>query len=138
MELWGLKTVAWFDVWSFEHILAGISFGAMVHLFHSGRISQKDHHYICIIFVLCIAFAWETIEHYLESGATGIAAVTYWFQGVEFWGNRIITDPLMVLLGHFIAVRWEKTVWVARVLSVIWLFFHVFIFPHSMYLHYFI
>lgn len=134
MELWGLKTVALFDLWSIEHFLTGISIGALIHFFHQGKFSEKDQKYISMIFVLFCAYLWEAVEFYLEWGATGMDAVTYWFQGVEYWGNRLITDPIMVLLGHFVAVRYKKTIWPARVLSFSWLFVHVFVFPHCMYL----
>ena len=84
--------------------------------------------------VLFLAYAWETFEHYLEVGLAG-TAVEYWFQGVEFWPNRLIFDPLMLIIGYLIAKRYPKLVWPARVLSLAWLLIHIFIFPHSMYLH---
>jgi len=81
-----------------------------------------------------LAYFWETIEHYLETGLAG-PAVEHWLQGVEMWGNRIITDPLMLVIGYLIAKKWNRLVLPARILSVVWLFVHIFIFPHSMYLH---
>lgn len=146
--IWGLKTEAIFDVWTIEHILSGISIGAgcIVHnkkhlgdIFHavkekiipSKRISFLKYKYD-ILAVLFLAYLWETIEHYLETSG-GI--VEYWFQGVEFWPNRIISDPLMLVLGYLIAKKYPKLIWPARVLSILWLFVHIFIFPHSMYLH---
>ena len=83
--------------------------------------------------MLFIAYFWETIEHYLETGLLG-SKVMFWFQGVEAWDNRFISDPLMLLLGYWIVKRWPKLVWPARIFSIVWLFFHIFIFPHSMYL----
>jgi hypothetical protein len=134
MELWGCKTNSLFDVWSFEHFAVGISIGALVHFFHTGRISEKDHKYICIIFVLMLAYIWEGVEYYLEDGATGSARITFWFQGVEFWGNRLVTDPLMVVGGHLLATVYPVLIWPARVFSLIWFVVHVFVFPHCMYL----
>ena len=136
MEIWGLKTLALFDIWSIEHFLTGISIDALVHFFHIRKISKKDHKYVCIIFVLFIAYFWEAVEFYLEAGYTNVDAITYWFQGVEFWGNRLLTDPAMVLLGHLVAVRYnsKKIIWSARFLSFAWLFIHIFVFPHCMYL----
>ena len=32
--LWGLKTVAFLDVWSIEHLLSGISVGKIVNSLH--------------------------------------------------------------------------------------------------------
>ena len=139
--LFGLKTHAWFDVWSMEHVLSGLSVGHAVrksnHSHFQKKISINGHEISTIRFdiigVLFIAFAWEAVEHYLEVGLAG-ESVEYWFQGVEFWGNRIIADPLLMVLGYFLAKKYPKFIIPARVLSVVWLFVHIFIFPHSMYL----
>ncbi len=77
---------------------------------------------------------WETLEHYLEVGLAG-ETVAYWLQGVEHWSNRLICDNAMVMLGWWIYNQKNRIVWFARVFSIVWLFFHIFIFPHSMYLH---
>ena len=140
--IWGLKTIAIFDVWTFEHFLSGISIGALavrcnMKIFKnnfdidSRNIKTK---YFDLIFVLLAAYAWETVEHYLESGLMG-TVVAHWFQGVEFWANRIISDPLITVVGYYIAIKNPTLVTPARIVSLIWLFVHVFIFPHSMYLH---
>jgi hypothetical protein len=84
---------------------------------------------------LFLAFLWEAVEHYLEAGLLG-GRVEYWFQGVEFWANRIIADPLVLVLGYLFAKKYPITVWPARVLSLVWLFVHIFVFSHSMYLQY--
>lgn len=139
--LWGLKTLSWFDIWSIEHVLSGISVGHAVkkknhHVFLNKlgiQISQITTHHFDLMGVGFFAYAWETIEHYLETGLAG-ERVAYWFQGVEFWGNRIIADPLLLVLGYFIAKKYPALVIPARILSVAWLLVHVFVFPHSMYL----
>ena len=87
--------------------------------------------------VLCLGFAWETLEHYLETGLAG-PAVQYWFQGVEFWPNRLIADPLMLVLGYVIAKRHPRLVLPARIASLTWLLVHIFVFPHSMVLQRFL
>ena len=141
--LWGYKTVALFDAWSIEHILSGISVGEAVktnnkkHFEKFKNLTKHNHKSILrfnVITVLFLAYFWETIEHYLEIGLAGLT-IEYWFQGVEMWANRIITDPLMLVVGLFIAKRFPRIIWHARLLSIIWLFVHIFIFPHSMYLH---
>ncbi len=73
MELWGLKTVAWFDWWSIEHFFSGVSIGATVMIYNSKKnIScPKILKRIDIYVVLLLAYFWETIEHYLESGMLG-------------------------------------------------------------------
>ncbi len=84
--------------------------------------------------MLFLAYAWETLEHYLEIGLAG-QAVAYWFQGVEHWANRLIADPLAMVLGYLIVKRWAGLATPARILSALWLAVHVFWFPHSMHLH---
>ena len=140
--IWGLKTHAIFDVWTIEHFLSGLSIGSSVmysnHKMYEKKIGFDKHRittrYFDVVGVLLCAYIWETIEHYLESGLVG-QPVMYWFQGVEFWANRIISDPLMLVLGYLLVKKYPKLVIPARILSVLWLVTHIFIFPHSMYLH---
>jgi len=145
--IWGLKTTSFLDFWSIEHVLSGLSIGYAVHkrnhkvflkkLKHyklDVQIQKFTSHYYDIIGVLFLAYLWEAWEHYLENGLLG-EKVTYWFQGVEFWGNRLITDPLALVLGYLIAQRHPKLIVPARAAIVAWIFVHIFVFPHSMYLH---
>ena len=145
MNLWGDKTISWFDIWSVEHFVAGITIGSilypLVYTFLKKNMGSETEQKvsltngITLVVVLFCAYLWETVEHYGENGATTVHALTYWFQGVEFWGNRIITDPLLVLAGAVTFIKMPSLKWPARVFSVTWLFTHVFIFPHCMYLH---
>lgn len=135
--LWGLKTIAVFDSWSIEHFITGISIGAIIATQVSRdtyELPKKFFFRYHLYKILFIAFLWETFEHYLEEGLAG-AKVEYWFQGVEFWGNRLIADPLLVALGYFLVLKYRKIALPGRVFSAIWLVFHIFVFPHSMYLH---
>ncbi|MFA6382630.1 MAG: hypothetical protein WCX08_05185 [Candidatus Buchananbacteria bacterium] len=148
--IWGLKTLSIFDFWTIEHILSGLSIGSLVlvnnhkslgrvfanlkeQVFPPKKINYLKTKYD-LIFVLFLAYLWETFEHYLETGLLG-AKAEYWFAGVEFWPNRLIADPLMLVLGYWIVKKIPKLVWPARVLSLTWLLVHIFIFPDSMYLH---
>ena len=99
-------------------------------------LDKHNHHswHFDMMGVLFLAYAWETIEHYLEMGLAG-GAVEFWLQGVEFWPNRILSDPLMLIFGYMIAKRFPVAVWPARIFSIIWLLVHIFVFPHSMYFH---
>jgi len=138
--IWGLKTEAAFDVWSIEHLVMGVSVGWFSMYLTSKivgdeKISDKLKLRISFIITLLVAYIWETLEHYLEVGLAG-HAVEYWLQGVEHWSNRLIFDNLMVMSGWWVYQQQNKMVWFARVFSVIWLFVHIVIFPHSMYLHY--
>ena len=125
MTLWGLKTIATFDPWSIEHLASGISVGAFVR----ARAARA-----AALWVLFLAYAWETLEHYLETGLAG-ARVTYWFQGVEHWSNRLLSDPALMLIGLMVAVRYPGTVPYARTFSLLWLIVHVFVLKHSMALY---
>lgn len=140
--LWSVKSVAMCDVWSVEHVLSGLSIGYMVKQKNGAEIGlllKRPRHKKCslhfdLVGVLCAAYAWETLEHYLETGLAG-QRVEYWLQGVEMWGNRLIMDPLMLVLGYWIVSRYPKLVWPARIASAAWLIVHIFVFPNSMYLH---
>jgi hypothetical protein len=140
--LWGLKTNAIFDAWSIEHILCGLSVGKIV-LETNRRISNKyfglnlsnvQKNYANLISILFLAYFWEAIEHYLETGLVGDVA-SDWFQGVEFWANHLVADPLMMILGYYLAQRFPRLVNPAKVCSIVWFFVHVLVFPHSMYLY---
>ena len=138
-ELWGWKTQAWFDVWSIEHFFMGIGLGGIAFLlrrtyFKANGFDDKTARRLDLLIVMCFSYFWETIEHYLEAGAAA-PGITFWFQGVEFWGNRLITDPLMVYLGWLAYCRYPKIQLPSRLFSLGWLYVHIFVFPHSMYLH---
>lgn len=136
--IWGLKTTSLFDFWSLEHLIAGMSLFGISHIISSKTLPKETPHEVRmqygIILVLLFAYAWEAIEFYGEIGAWG-AVAKYWFYGVEFWPNRVIVDPLLVVGGYYLAQRNNHLVIPARIFSIIWLFIHVFVFPHSMYLN---
>ncbi|NQT63394.1 MAG: hypothetical protein HQ556_10590 [Candidatus Marinimicrobia bacterium] len=140
--LWGFKTVASIDIWTLEHFLSGISIGMLVMsinsklmLKHFNVSSEKIRtSHFDIVAVLLLAYLWETLEHYLETGLAG-ATVEYWLQGVEFWANRLIFDPLVTVVGYYLAKSYPILVNPARAMSLLWLIVHIFVFPHSMYLH---
>ncbi len=138
--LFGEKTIAWFDVWSIEHLIAGISaysIACIVSRFINTRQQTTLHAERTITYLLLMlsAFMWETTEHYFEAGDIGTHAITYWFHGVEFWGNRMVTDPLLVFAGGWLGATFHWLIWPARLFSLLWLIIHIGFFPHSMYLH---
>jgi len=137
MLIWGLKTKAFFDVWSIGHFMSGITLGGLIagkKVSALENLPKKYFYRYHLYKILFFSFLWECIEHYLETGLAGIQ-VEYWFQGVEYWANRLITDPLLVVCGYFLVQRHQSVLLPARIFSAVWLFFHIFIFPHSMYLH---
>lgn len=148
MLLWGFKTEAAFDVWSLEHFLNGISIAAFADLGFTRLMlwtrlgkkgfTEEQKGIVIFILVLAVSLFWENAEHYIEAGilpgAIG-ARITYWFQGVEHWSNRLIADTLMVLLGWYVYTKKKNFAWAAKILSTLWLLVHIVVFPHSMYLH---
>ena len=153
MKLFGNKTESLFDIWSIEHFISGITIGSIICLIlvtykfedlkgesfsQKSRTddSYKNFHFTYLILILLISYIWEVFEFYLEAGYTGNPKITYWFQGVEFWLNRSITDPLLVAAGSLFYLKFYSTIlsWSARIFSAIWLVFHIFIFPQCMYL----
>jgi len=139
-QFFGHKTSAFFDVWSIEHIVSGICCGSFVIWYAKKEKSnlktiqtQGNDTRFELVCLLCIAFVWEAFEHYLESGIAG-DVVQVWLQGVEAWHNRLVSDPLMMVIGYFIVRKYPKVIWTARIFSLTWLVVHIFVFPHSMYL----
>lgn len=140
--IWWVKTIAMMDVWTIEHVLSWISVGHAVknnnHKVFKKKFWIEKHHIVTrhfdIIGVCFLAYFWETIEHYLEAWIAW-TVVEYWFQWIEYWPNRIVFDPFMLVLGYLIAKKYPRLVNPARILSIIWLLIHIFVFPHSMYLH---
>lgn len=139
MYIWGDKTVSLFDVWSIEHFISGITIGSLLILiFNKFKLQNRsDYKLLYYVTIFFLAYLWEVVEHYLEDGVMN-EAVTYWFQGVEFWGNRIFTDPLLVALGAYVGLKYNFLSRYAQCFSAIWLGVHVFIFPHCMYLQHLI
>lgn len=140
--IFGLKTEALLDVWSIEHFFSGMALAVIIHFFidkklpslKTAAIPEREKTIVYLIIAALIAFMWESVEFYLEAGYSQVDAITHWFQGVEFWGNRIITDPLITMAGAWCGLKLPKYTWAARAFSIIWLGVHIFVFPHSMYL----
>ena len=142
MLIWGHKTEAMFDLWSFEHFANGIGIAAVAVLI-TGRLLKRYEidptlrKLINFILIFTLSLLWECIEHYIEAGvlpgAIGMR-VTHWFQGIEHWSNRLIGDTLMVMMGWYVYTRKGSLAVPAKVFSLVWLIVHVFVFPDSMYL----
>jgi hypothetical protein len=124
--LWGGKRDAIFDLWSYQHLLSGISYGGTLR-----QRLPKESILQRLTIALAVSCAWESMEHYLETGLAG-AAVEHWFQGVEAFGNRCITDSLMVVSGFYVAHFMPHLIATAGFVKYAWLAIHVFLFDHSM------
>lgn len=139
---WGSKTTAIMDFWTIGHLLSGLSIGYLLKKMFRNIFKNKSellkeniiikHFDIVVIFFL--AYLWEGIEYCLEIGVVG-ERVQHWFQGVEFWPNRFIFDPLIFILGYIIAKKCPKLINLARFCLLVWFIMHVFVFPDSMYLY---
>ena len=139
--LFGPKTDSWFDIWSIEHFVSGMAISSLCVLladkvFLKGvrEIPPVAEKRVYIISILLVEYMWEVAEFYMEAGYTHVQAITYWFQGVEFWGNRALSDPLITLSGGILALHRAKLVWPARIFSLAFLGVHLFVFPHCMHL----
>lgn len=136
LQLFGHKSLALFDVWTIEHFFSGANlaflFAFLRSKFNLGDDDKTKLALECLM-VLCLELFWEITEHYLEEGAI-IPAVEYWFQGVECFWNRAVTDPIITMAGFFFIRNFMQFRVFSSVFSAVWLFFHVIIFPHSMYL----
>jgi hypothetical protein len=142
MQIWGYKTVAMFDIWSLEHFVNGIALAGLAALI-TGKLLKKEEinpaswKIINIIFVLTIALLWECVEHYMEAGVLPGEIgerVTFWFQGIEHWSNRLIGDTLAIMLGWLVYNKKEGLALPAKIFTTLWMIIHIFVFPDSMYL----
>lgn len=105
----GDKTVATFDLWSCQHLLSGIIFGALLR----GRTSRPT------LFLLIAAYGWEALEWSMESGWMG-TTVAHWKAGHEHWSNRLLSDPLVAIIGMKLSLRFRWLIWVAVPGTIIW------------------
>ena len=128
---WGMKDVAFLDIWSEIHILSGIAIGyLLLNLYKNSKFEKKK---AIIITALVIAYGWEMLEYFLESGLFG-KVIANWFYAVEFLPNRIFIDPAMFLVGSLIALKKPTLAIPATFITVAWLLLHIFIFPHAEYI----
>lgn len=126
MEFVGHKGAALLDLWSVCHLLFGVALGGLP-LWRAptrGLLGAS-------VLVLLLALSWEAVEYALEAGAAG-EAIGFWLQGHEHWLNRLISDPLLVLLGFHLAQWRPDLVWPARAGLLLWAVVFGFVLPHSM------
>lgn len=94
--------------------------------------SYNDAIFRCCIRSLYCLFLGDIWTLFGDRSTRG--GVMYWFQWVEFYWNRIVTDPLLMVFWYVIIKRYPMVVPYARLFSLTWLWVHIFVFPHSMYL----
>ena len=174
--LFGDKNIAFFDAWSFEHIITGMSMSYFFYLFSGpytaamkaddakeianlemteyspsqlegirALLERKTHRNKIIhhsLVVLCIAFAWEIIELYMETAVFATTGIEYyfwvaqeWFSGVELFLNRFVVDVVLVYLGWYVVRHRPAISQIAAPVSLAWLMIHIWVFQDSMFLH---
>ena len=113
----GDKTVAVFDIWSIEHLMMGVILSYAINKISSNRK-------VNLLVLLLISFFWECVEHYLEEGLLGFK-IQNWMAGTEYWGNRLIGDNLLMILGYLIYEKYPKSIFFAFILFGIFLILHL-------------
>lgn len=97
-KLFGHKSVAIFDIWTFTHVAAGavLSFVAIL-------MRHIDLHHP-IMLLLIMVLGWEVVEHYLE--ISQLQYVSSWFAGEETIMNRLVADQIAAVAG-FLLIKWR-------------------------------
>ncbi|MEA1929668.1 MAG: hypothetical protein U9M92_02180 [Patescibacteria group bacterium] len=116
--LLGNRNVAIFDLWSIQHFLSGIIIAALLAKFFVKSKSLAIGEYILVI--LIIAMSWEAMELAMEKGVVG-QIVSHWKDNHEHWGNRLIGDLLMVVLGGLLGRKYSWTWKIATIPAALWL-----------------
>ena len=133
MILFGDKTVALLDLWSVEHFFTGCNTAVFCSFLSKKFIDCQDKNSFNfqLMLLLILELFWEIIEHYLEAGIS-YQAVTHWFQGVEYFGNRVIADPIVTILGLFFIRKYPQARSFSVIFSLAWLYVNIFVMPDSM------
>jgi hypothetical protein len=137
MEFIGHKNVAIFDLWSICHFLCGVALASILPGITSNKTYESEKNFdlknelFTVILVLVIAYSWELLEFFCETGGAG-KQIAYWLQGKEYYLNRLFGDPFLLLIGYIVGRNTPRFVWPARVILFVWIWVFVFILPHSM------
>lgn len=111
--MFGHKTKALLDLWSFEHALGGV---LVSHLLMKRKCYLELADWAW--FMLVLAYSWELGECGMEN--FGSSHMRTWLDGAEHWSNRLITDPCAFLFTGFMA-RWDRRVpWISLPLYLSW------------------
>jgi hypothetical protein len=117
-NLFGDQRTSFLDLWSIQHFLAGVLIGSLLI---TPKYERTKKWQIMLPLTIFLAFAWEAVELYIESG--GIEAFKSFWNQREHWSNRLVSDPLLVIgggiIGYIIHDSWK----VAVVPIILWLAF---------------
>lgn len=115
-QVFGDQRVSLFDLWSIQHFLAGVLIGSLLI---TPKYKRTKNWQIMLPLTIFLAFAWEAVELYIESG--GVEALKSFWNQREHWSNRLVSDPLLVIgggvVGYIIHDSWK----VALVPTILWL-----------------
>jgi hypothetical protein len=117
----GDESIALFDLWSIQHFLSGVLIISFF-LLPKNTVGEIKNWQKIIPFILFVALSWEAMEIYFETGV-----IIKGWTGSEHWSNRIITDPLMALLGGVVGYITKDSWRVAIVPAIFWLILKIFL-----------
>lgn len=117
--LFGNKQNALFDLWSIQHLLSSVCVGFIILYF-----TRTIDLIVYTLLLLMIALGWELIELFAELGIFG-NGLAVWFVGVEFWSNRLISDPFLVIVGGLLVFYQRKLIKPAVLIASIWLVINI-------------
>lgn len=127
--LFGERSNAIFDLWSLQHCMSGVILGALITTI---KPSLKKRRIVFFAYILTVAYLWELLELTMELGWFG-HSIASWKGGFEHWGNRLMGDPVMVLIGGFISLKLTKVWRWISIPAILWAIVNVAA-PHSMYI----
>ncbi len=115
--LWGVKDVALFDVWCLQHLLSGFILGFLVGKLKKIPTISPAH----VIGLIVFAYTWEAIEYNLETSS--IDNLRVFIGGIEYRWNRILVDPLFMVIGFYLSFVLPLSKTKRYTLVVFWLSF---------------
>ncbi|MFA5130630.1 MAG: hypothetical protein WC477_07025 [Patescibacteria group bacterium] len=117
--LMGDRSVAVFDLWSLQHFCAGILLASIaIRIASLGLWREKLG--MILLFEIC----WEALELSMESGYFG-QTIAQWKGGFEHWSNRLIGDPLMVIIGALVAKKFSSAWKIIFIPATLWLLLNI-------------
>jgi len=129
----GHKTAAMFDLWSVQHFFSGI-FLSPICCFIMDPKNRSPKLFVWLVAMIYFIFSWEIYELFAETNGFG-PLITTWKDGFEHWSNRLISDPLLVLIGGVTQRNFnsKKLLRVAIIYTSLWAFINV-LAPTCMYI----
>jgi len=118
LVLFGDRRFAFFDLWTVQHFLSGIFLGFVI------LSIKKVQFWKYILLVLLASLLWEMTELLMEYGFLG-KSVSDWKFGYELIYNRLIIDPLSVLLGGIVFWYFRRAIYFAMIPLIAWLSINV-------------